>query len=105
MEQHASPSPMRLDETEQDRHRMPEGLLWLASVQAVRPTRHWWHRPRGLAWFQVLMIGSLVKRPASAGLLSRRGDDLLQHEGLGCCSGSGGVRPFLSIASLLEAPL
>jgi len=29
----------------------------------------------------------------------------LQHEGLDCCCGSGGVRPFLLRAPLLEAPL
>src|SRR4029077_11868088 len=40
--------------------------------------------PRLLAWFRVLMMVSLVKHPASAGLLSRIGDYLLlQHEGLG----------------------
>jgi hypothetical protein len=37
----------------------------------------------GLAWFQVLMIVSLVKRPASAGLLSRIGDYLLAARGPG----------------------
>jgi ABC-type Fe3+-siderophore transport system permease subunit len=29
----------------------------------------------------------------------------LQHEGLGCFSGAGGVRPFLMRAPRLEAPL
>ena len=49
----------------------------------MRPTCHWWLRPRVLAWFRVLVILSLVKRPAAAGPLSRIGDyPLLQHEGL-----------------------
>ena len=82
-EKHASPFFLRLDETEKGMPRMTAVLLWLASVQAVRPTRHWWPRPRGLAWFQVLMIVSLVKRPASAGLLSRIGDYLLAARGPG----------------------
>ncbi len=64
-------------------HRMTEVLLWLSAVQAVRPTHHWWPRPRGLAWFRVLMIVSLVKRPASAGLLSRIGDYLFAARGPG----------------------
>src|ERR1041384_498331 len=59
-------------------------LRYLYTVQAGRPTCHWWRCPRLLAWFRVLMMVSLVKRPASAGLLSRIGDYLpLQHEGLG----------------------
>jgi hypothetical protein len=55
----------------------------------VRPG---WRRKKGfyssylsrvLVWFLVLRIWSLVKPPASAGPLSRIGDDLLlQHEGL-----------------------
>jgi hypothetical protein len=63
---------------------MSDVLRDLSRVQAVRPTCHWWRCPRLLAWFRVLMMVSLVKRPASAGLLSRIGDYLLlQHEGLG----------------------
>jgi len=63
---------------------MSDVLRDLSRVQAVRPTCHWWRCPRLLAWFRVLMMVSLVKHPASAGLLSRIGDYLLlQHEGLG----------------------
>ena len=63
---------------------MSDVLRDLSRVQAARPTCHWWRCPRLLAWFRVLMVVSLVKRPASAGLLSRIGDYLLlQHEGLG----------------------
>src|SRR5262245_13134418 len=63
---------------------MSDVLRDLSRVQAARPTCHWWRCPRVLAWFRVLMVVSLVKRPASAGLLSRIGDYLLlQHEGLG----------------------
>ena len=63
---------------------MSDVLRDLSRVQAARPTCHWWRCPRLFAWFRVLMVVSLVKRPASAGLLSRIGDYLLlQHEGLG----------------------
>jgi hypothetical protein len=63
---------------------MSDVLRELSRVQAVRPTCHWWRCPRVFAWFRVLMMVSLGKRPASAGLLSRRGEYLLlQHEGLG----------------------
>src|SRR5215813_837580 len=63
---------------------MSDVLRDLSRVQAVRPPCHWRRCPRLLAWFRVLMMVSLVKRPASAGLLSRIGDYLLlQHEGLG----------------------
>src|SRR5262249_57111239 len=72
------------DDTEQYRPHMSDILRDLSRVQAARPTCHWWRCPRLLAWFRVLMVVSLVKRPASAGLLSRIGDYLLlQHEGLG----------------------
>lgn len=64
-------------------HHILDVLLTFSRAQAVRPTCHWWLRPRVLAWFRVLMILSLVKRPAAAGQLSRIGDYLLlQHEGL-----------------------
>ena len=53
------------------------------TVQAVRPTRHWWRCPRVLAWFRVLMVGSLVKPPASVGPLSRIGDYLFAARGPG----------------------
>src|SRR6266850_3630335 len=62
---------------------MPKSLRSPSPVQAVRPTCHWWLRPRVLAWFQVLMIVSLVKPPASAGPLARIGDDLLAAQGPG----------------------
>ena len=63
---------------------MSDVLHDLSRVQAARPTCHWWRCPRLLAWFRVLMVVSLVKRPTFAGLLSRIGDYLLlQHEGLG----------------------
>jgi len=55
------------------------------TVQAVRPTCHWWLCPRVLAWFRVLMILSLVKLPASAGPLSRIGDYLCAARGPGLC--------------------
>src|SRR6266567_1127696 len=53
------------------------------TVQAVRPTRHWWRCPRVLAWFRVLMVWSLVKPPASVGPLSRIGDYLFAARGPG----------------------
>ena len=71
------------DNAEKYLHHMFDVLRSLYTVQAVRPACHWWLRPRVLAWFRVLMILSLVKRPAAAGQLSRIGDYLLlQHEGL-----------------------
>src|SRR5437867_11257372 len=48
-------------------------LRYRYATQAVKPTRHWWQCPRGLAWFQVLMIWSLVKPSACAEPLSRIG--------------------------------
>src|SRR3989442_10587898 len=53
------------------------------TIQAVRPTRHWWRCPRVLAWFRVLMVWSLVKPPASVGPLSRIGDYLFAARGPG----------------------
>src|SRR2546428_10412365 len=53
------------------------------TVQAVRPTRHWWRCPRVLAWFRVLMVWSLVKPPTSVGPLSRIGDYLFAAPGPG----------------------
>src|SRR4029450_10933069 len=53
------------------------------ATQAVRPTHHWWQCPRGLAWFQVLMVWSLVKPSACAEPLSRRGDYLRAARGPG----------------------
>ena len=71
------------DETQQYMHHMAAVLLYLYTVQAVRPTRHWWLRPRLLAWFRVLMVVSLVKPPVAAGPLSRIGDYLLTARGPG----------------------
>src|SRR5688500_16329844 len=62
---------------------MSEVLRSSSSVQAARPTHHWWRRPRVLAWFQVLMVLSLVKPPAAAGSLSRIGDYLFAARGPG----------------------
>lgn len=66
-------------------HTMSNSLRSPSPVQAVRPTCHWWLRPRVLAWFRVLMVVSLVKPPASAGALSRIGDYLLAARGPGLC--------------------
>jgi hypothetical protein len=53
------------------------------ATQAARPARHWWQWPRGLAWFQVLMIWSLVKPSVYAERLSRIGDYLCAARGPG----------------------
>jgi len=58
-------------------------LRYRYAIQAVRPTRHWWQGPRGLAWFQVLMVWSLVKPSACAEPLSRIGDYLCAARGPG----------------------
>src|SRR5207244_4044767 len=58
-------------------------LRYRYAIQAVRPTRHWWQCPRGLAWFQVLMIWSLVKPSVYAERLSRIGDYLCAARGPG----------------------
>jgi len=58
-------------------------LRYRYAIQAVRPTRHWWQGPRGLAWFQVLMVWSLVKPSACAEPLSRIGDYLRAARGPG----------------------
>src|SRR5215813_7477301 len=58
-------------------------LPYQYATQAVRPTRHWWQCPRGLAWFQVLMVWSLVKPSAWAEPLSRIGDYLRAARGPG----------------------
>src|SRR5690242_15646954 len=71
------------DETARYMHNRAAVLLYPYTVQAVRPTRHWWLCPRLLAWFRVLMVVSLVKPPASAGPLSRIGDYLLAARGPG----------------------
>src|SRR5262249_45657088 len=68
---------------EQYMHKMSEVLRCPYTVQAARPARHWWLCPRGLAWFQVLMVWSLVKPPASGGPLSRIGDYLFAARGPG----------------------
>src|SRR5262249_727103 len=68
---------------EQYMHKMSEVLRCPYTVQAVRPTRHWWRCPRVLAWFRVLMVWSLVKPPASGGPLSRIGDYLCAARGPG----------------------
>src|SRR5262249_30351176 len=68
---------------EQYMHKMSEVLRCPYTVQAARPARHWWLCPRGLAWFQVLMVWSLVKPPASGGPLSRIGDYLCAARGPG----------------------
>jgi hypothetical protein len=62
---------------------MSDSLRSPYPVQAVRPTCHWWLRPRVLAWFRVLMVLSLVKPPAPAGPLSRIGDYLFAARGPG----------------------
>ena len=64
-------------------HTMAHSLRSPYTVQAVRPTRHWWRCPRVLAWFRVLMVWSLVKPPASVGPLSRIGDYLFAARGPG----------------------
>jgi hypothetical protein len=58
-------------------------LRYRYAIQAVRPTHHWWQCPRGLAWFQVLMVWSLVKPSACAEPLSRIGDYLRAARGPG----------------------
>jgi len=68
---------------ESSMHKMSDVLVYLYTVQAVRPTCHWWRCPRVLAWFRVLMVLSLVKPPVSAGPLSRIGDYLLAARGPG----------------------
>src|SRR5262249_6678205 len=68
---------------EQYMHKMAHSLRSPYTVQAVRPTRHWWRCPRVLAWFRVLMVWSLVKPPASGGPLSRIGDYLCAARGPG----------------------
>ena len=78
-------SPMRQDETETYVHNMSEILRSPSTVQAGRPTCHWWLCPRVFAWFRVRMVWSLVKPPASAGPLSRIGDYLLAARGPGLC--------------------
>src|SRR6266568_1592372 len=83
MKTHEKTPPLMQDETEQYRHTMAAVLLYPYTVQAVRPTRHWWLCPRVFAWFRVLMVVSLVKPPASAGPLSRIGDYLLAARGPG----------------------
>src|SRR5713101_8637623 len=60
---------------------MGDVLLTAYTVQAVRPACHWWRCPRVCAWFRVRMGWSLVKPPATAGPLSRLGDDLLAAHG------------------------
>src|SRR2546429_6296437 len=62
---------------------MAHSLRFPYTIQAVRPTRHWWRCPRVLAWFRVLMVWSLVKPPASVGPLSRIGDYLFAARGPG----------------------
>src|SRR5712691_4839629 len=81
MAKNANLSPFIQDETATYVHHMLAVLFSLDPVQAARPTCHWWRRPRGLAWFRVLRIWSLVTRPASAGSLSRVGDDLVVARG------------------------
>src|SRR5262249_27645121 len=82
---HTKTSLMTQDECslEQYMHKMSEVLRCPYTVQAVRPTRHWWRCPRVLAWFRVLMVWSLVKPPASGGPLSRIGDYLCAARGPG----------------------
>src|SRR6266851_4063560 len=72
---------MKQDAPEQGLHFLLDVLLYAYTVQAVRPACHWWHCPRVLAWFRVRMVWSLVKPPARAGSLSRRGDYLLAAQG------------------------
>src|SRR5713101_860728 len=83
IEKNDSALSMRQDATEQYLYPMLDVLLYAYTVQAVRPTCHWWLRPRVLAWFRVRMVLSLVKPPASAGPLSRRGDYLFAARGPG----------------------
>jgi hypothetical protein len=69
-------------------HKMSDVLLYLSTVQAVRPTCHWWRCPRVFAWCRVRMVWSLVQPPVSAGPLSRRGDYLLAARGPGLFLGA-----------------
>jgi hypothetical protein len=85
---------------------MLDALLYLYTVQAARPTCHWWRRPRVCAWFQVLMLWSLVKPPASAGELSRIGEYLLAARGPGLLLQSRRRPTFPHVSvPLLAAPL
>jgi len=70
-------------------------LLYAYTVQAVETGVPLVALSPCVAWFRVRMVWSLVKPPAKAGRLSRIGDYLLAAQGLNCCDGSGGVRPFL----------
>ena len=72
---------LQQDVPEHDRHAMGDVLLTAYTVQAVRPACHWWRCPRVFAWCRVRMGWSLVKPPATAGPLSRLGDDLLAAHG------------------------
>ena len=83
IEKNTNASPLLQEKTEKYVYKMSDVLRYPYPVQAVRPTCHWWLRPRVLAWFQVLMILSLVKPPAFAGQLSRIGDYLLAARGPG----------------------
>jgi len=74
IEKTAHRASLMLDDGSQYLLHMFALLRYRYAIQAVRPTRHWWQGPRGLAWFQVLMVWSLVKPSACAEPLSRIGD-------------------------------
>ena len=83
VEKHEKPSPFLQNTLDIYVYHMPDVFCSPYTVQAVRPTCHWWRCPRVLAWFRVRMVLSLVKPPVSAGPLSRIGDYLLAARGPG----------------------
>ena len=83
IEKTAHRASLMLDDGSQYLLHMFALLRYRYAIQAVRPTRHWWQGPRGLAWFQVLMVWSLVKPSACAEPLSRIGDYLCAARGPG----------------------
>jgi hypothetical protein len=74
---------MLLDDASQELRHIFALLRYRYATQAARPARHWWHCPRRLAWFQVLMVWSLEKPSVCAERLSRIGDYLCAARGPG----------------------